>query len=228
MEAVIRLIALAAMAVQLTGCGSGVRVVDANTAPGSTGGVSTAKTPAQPLVLAGAPPRSVTVGAEYSFQPTVLQGSGPITFTIAGKPAWATFNPATGALSGTPTANDVGSTPVVITITAGNGTSTASIGPFTIEVNPASGPPPSVGSATLNWSAPTEDTDGMPVTDLAGYRVHYGTSEYELTQIIQVSGAATTSYVVSGLSSGTYYFAVSAYNSLGYESAFSNLATKTL
>ena len=68
----------------------------------------------------------------------------------------------------------------------------------------------------------------MPVTDLAGYRVHYGTSEYELTQIIQVSGAATTSYVVSGLSSGTYYFAVSAYNSLGYESAFSNLATKTL
>ena len=68
----------------------------------------------------------------------------------------------------------------------------------------------------------------MPVTDLAGYRIHYGTSEYALTEIIQVSGAATTSYVVSGLSSGTYYFAVSAYNSLGNESAFSNLATKTL
>jgi hypothetical protein len=147
--ALIRLTALTAIAVQLTGCGPGVRV-DGNTEPGSTGSGSSSKAPAQPLVLAGAPPSSVTVGAEYSFQPTVLQGSGPISFTIEGKPAWASFNPATGTLSGTPSANDVGPTPGTITITASNGTSAASIGPFTIEVNPAPGPPAIAGSATVS------------------------------------------------------------------------------
>ncbi len=209
----IRLAALTAIAIQLTGCGPGVRV-NGNSAPRSTGGTSTA---AQPILLAGAPPSSVMVGTEYSFQPTVLQGSGVITFTIEGQPPWTNFNRATGALSGTPTANDVGLTPDIITITASNGTSSASIGPFTIEVNSG----PSIGSATLNWSAPTENTDGMSVTDLAGYRVHFGTSVSALTQLIEVSGAATTTYVVTGLSSGTYYFAVSAYNALGNEGAFS-------
>jgi hypothetical protein len=219
----IRLAALTVIAIQLTGCGPGVRV-GGNAAPGSTGGVSTTKTPAQAIVLAGAPPGSVTVGTEYSFQPTVLQGGGVMTFAIEGQPPWTNFNRATGALSGTPTANYVGLTPDPITITASNGTSSASIGPFTIEVNST----PSIGSATLIWSAPTENTDGTPVTDLVGYRVHYGTSMSALTQLIEVSGAATTTYVVSGLSSGTYYFAVSAYNSLGNEGPFSNIATKTL
>ena len=84
------------------------------------------------------------------------------------------------------------------------------------------------GSAMLSWNAPTENIDGTPVTDLAGYHVHFGTSAAALTETIDVSGAASTNYVVNGLSSGTYYFAVSAYNSLGFEGAFSNIVTKTL
>ncbi len=87
---------------------------------------------------------------------------------------------------------------------------------------------PGTGSATLIWTAPTKNSDGTPLTDLAGFHVHYGTSASALTQSIEVSGATSTTYVVHGLSAGTYYFAVSAYNSLGIDSALSNIASNTL
>src|SRR5271167_1095091 len=48
---------------------------------------------------------------------------------------------------------------------------------------------PSSGSATLIWSAPTENTDGTPLTNLAGFHVYYGTSASALTQSIELSGA---------------------------------------
>jgi predicted phage tail protein len=46
--------------------------------------------------------------------------------------------------------------------------------------------------------------------------------------VIDVPGAATTEYEISNLPSGTYYFTVSAYNSLGTESAASDEASKTI
>jgi hypothetical protein len=84
------------------------------------------------------------------------------------------------------------------------------------------------GTATLSWSAPTENADGTPVTDLAGYRVYYGTSPGDLSQSIEVSGAQTTTYEVENLPAGTYYFAVAAYNTSGVESAQSNVGSKTI
>jgi hypothetical protein len=87
---------------------------------------------------------------------------------------------------------------------------------------------PSTGSATLAWDAPTENVDGTPIEGLAGYRIHFGQSAAELNQLIEVSGADSTTYVIDGLASGTYYFAVSAYNSFGIEGALSNIASKSL
>jgi Fibronectin type III domain len=84
------------------------------------------------------------------------------------------------------------------------------------------------GSATLSWSAPTENADGTPVTNLAGYRVYYGTSASDLSQSIEVAGATTTSYVVENLPAGTYYFAVAAYDTSGTESQPSDVASKTI
>lgn len=89
-------------------------------------------------------------------------------------------------------------------------------------------PGPATGSATLTWTPPTENTDGAPLTNLAGYYVHYGTSETSLTQIIELTDPSVTSFVVSDLTPGTYYFAVSAYDSLGFEGDWSNIASKTL
>jgi hypothetical protein len=31
------------------------------------------------------------------------------------------------------------------------------------------------GQATLSWDPPTTNVDGTPLTDLAGYKVYYGT-----------------------------------------------------
>ena len=72
------------------------------------------------------------------------------------------------------------------------------------------------------------NTDGTPLTDISGYRVHYGTNKTDLTQSILVSGAANTSNVISGLAPGTYYFAVATLNSAGVASLVSDAASKTV
>jgi hypothetical protein len=56
----------------------------------------------------------------------------------------------------------------------------------------------------------------------------YGTSSANLTQVVQVPNAGTTIHVVENLTSGTYYFAVKAYNTVGAESDLSNISSKTI
>jgi hypothetical protein len=95
--------------------------------------------------------------------------------------------------------------------------------PFVIEVNASN-----AGSTTLSWTAPTENTDGSPLTHLAGYYVHYGTSPDKLTNTITVAGATATTCIISGLAQGTYYFAVVAYTTAGTKSSDSNVASQTI
>jgi hypothetical protein len=49
-----------------------------------------------------------------------------------------------------------------------------------------------------------------------------------LTQTIQVANPGLATYVVTGLSSGSWFFAVRAYNSGGAESANSSVVSKTI
>lgn len=84
------------------------------------------------------------------------------------------------------------------------------------------------GTATLSWSAPTTNTDGTPVTTLAGYHVYYGMTQGALTQSVQVIGATNTTYEISGLKSGTWYFAVTADAQDGAESPQSAIGSKTI
>jgi fibronectin type 3 domain-containing protein len=79
---------------------------------------------------------------------------------------------------------------------------------------------PGIGNAALSW-----DPNGEG--DLAGYRVYFGASSRNYGAPIAV-GLGTT-YTVSALPPGaTYYFAVTAYNSRGYESLMSNEVSKTI
>ena len=84
------------------------------------------------------------------------------------------------------------------------------------------------GIATLSWTPPTSNTDGTALTNLAGYRIHYGTSPAALTSTIQIANPGLSRYTLSNLSSGTYYFAVRAYTSAGSESANSNVVSKVV
>ena len=84
------------------------------------------------------------------------------------------------------------------------------------------------GAVTLTWVPPADNTNGTPLTDLAGYHIHYGTSQDNMNQVIDLAGTSTTEYEVSGLAPGTYYFAISAYTTEGTESAESDVGYKTL
>jgi hypothetical protein len=185
-------------------------------------------TPAQsggsnPVTIRGAPATSVVAGAPYSFKPSATDPDGvAVTFSIVNKPIWATFARGSGTLSGTPNAAQEGTYPDIV-ISASDGSSTASLDAFAITVTTGN-----TESVTLTWVAPTLNTDGTPVTELAGYRIYYGKSAAALTQTVALSGANTTSYQFTGLTHGTYYFAVSAFNAMGVDSARSNVATKTI
>jgi hypothetical protein len=80
----------------------------------------------------------------------------------------------------------------------------------------------------LTWTAPTLNTDGTPVTPLSGYTIYYGTSQSNLTQSVAVGGAGTTTFELTGLAAGTWYFAVAANATDGTESAQSSIGSKTL
>ncbi len=84
------------------------------------------------------------------------------------------------------------------------------------------------GSATLTWTPVTKDTKGMSLKSLAGYRLHYGTSANTLSTVVNLANPNLTTYLVSNLPSGTWYFGLTAYTSNGTESAMSNIVQKTI
>lgn len=84
------------------------------------------------------------------------------------------------------------------------------------------------GTATLNWTPVTQNADGTPATDLAGYEIYYGTSASAMNTTVVLSDSSLTTYVARNLSSGTWYFAVAAYTSGGADGVRSNVASKTV
>jgi hypothetical protein len=73
------------------------------------------------------------------------------------------------------------------------------------------------GTATLSWTP-----SGGP--DVATYRVYVGRSSNLYDTSIDVGNQLT--WTLTGLGSGAYYFAVTAYNTAGIESVFSNEVSK--
>jgi hypothetical protein len=88
--------------------------------------------------------------------------------------------------------------------------------------------PPPVGAATLSWAAPDQNTDRSPLTNLAGYRIVYGTKADDLTDVVDLPTVGVTEYVTDNLTAGTCYFSIRAYNSAGVERALSNIVSTTI
>jgi hypothetical protein len=177
--------------------------------------------------ISGSPPTSDPVSQLYTFTPTAAD-TRPRTlyFQISNKPAWASFSTSTGKLSGTPSASNVG-TFSNITIKVSDGRTQATLAPFSIAVT-ASASTTTSGTATVSWVPPTQNSDGSALTNLAGYKIDYGTSSGALTQTVQVASPGTASYTVTNLASGTWYFAVQSYSNSGIQSALSNVTSKTI
>jgi hypothetical protein len=125
---------------------------------------------------------------------------------------------------------------ILITVTDSAGAS-ASLPAFSIAVEKtasvaADGPGaggPHDGSATLNWTAATEYTDGsaLPPSDLTGYRIYHGRNEATLRPVAEVDGH-TTKFLVTNLAPGRHLFAVTAVVLNGIESSFSEIGSKYL
>ena len=84
------------------------------------------------------------------------------------------------------------------------------------------------GSTTLSWTAPIETDGNEPLTDLAGYNIYCWAGAGHYTDTFHVDGAATTSYVIEDLPSGTYNCAISAVNADGGESVLSNVVATSV
>ena len=104
----------------------------------------------RPPAISGQPAETVQVGDRYDFTPVASDlDNDALTFSIAAKPDWASFDSATGRLSGTPQGGDAG-TYDGVTITVSDGELSSSIGPFAITVKAnnsspiISGTPPTV------------------------------------------------------------------------------------
>ena len=82
----------------------------------------------------------------------------------------------------------------------------------------SSGATTSSTNVTLSWSAPTENTNGSALTNLAGYIIYYGTSASAMTQTIDINTVGMLTYVVDNLSAGSWYFQIVAVNSAGEQS----------
>ena len=174
-------------------------------------------------VISGTAPASVLAGSAYSFQPTASDANGDVlTFSIANAPSWAAFSTSTGRLTGTPSAAQVGTYSAMV-ITVSDGKTATSLPAFGVTVNAVV-----LGSATLSWTPPTQNTDGSALADLSGYNVYYGTSSTTMTNKVALTNPGLTSYLVGNLGSGTYYFAITAYSSTGAESAMSSVGSKTV
>lgn len=84
--------------------------------------------------ISGSPEISITTGQNYNFMPLATDADDDtLTFSVAGKPSWATFDATTGLLSGTPQTSDIGfDTNIVISVS--DGTKGATLASFDIEV----------------------------------------------------------------------------------------------
>jgi hypothetical protein len=85
---------------------------------------------------------------------------------------------------------------------------------------------PESGTATVSWTAPAVDINGM--SNVAGYRIYYGSSEGQMTHVIDVDNASAVTYTVSDLAPGVWYFAVTDYDDQKIESTRSGVVQVTI
>lgn len=90
------------------------------------------------------------------------------------------------------------------------------------------------GSADLAWSPPTTFVDGttlIPAVDLQGYKLYCGSASGTYTTSTIISGGTTTTYKLTGMTTGTTYCAVTAITTVAngsLESGYSIEASKTI
>lgn len=203
----------------LFGCLSSEKSDETGTDSSFAGTVSGNSAP----TISGNPIPAVLYGQSYDFRPGAADADGDIlTFSIQGKPQWAAFDHSTGRLSGNPTLGDVGIYENIV-ISVSDGNSSASLPAYSVTVSQTA-----LGSVTLNWVAPTQNSDGSALTDLAGFRIYYGTTSGNYNRQISIDNPSISTFVVEQLTQATYFFVATSFNSSGVESSYSREVARTV
>jgi hypothetical protein len=173
--------------------------------------------------ISGSPDTSVLVGDFYSFTPSANDPDGDeLSFSIRNRPRWAVFDNASGRLNGQALLGDQGVYDQ-IEISVADRTSKFSLRPFSITVTDTA-----LGSMTLSWTPPTDNTDGTTLSDLAGYNIYFGTNQGDYPNQIRIENPSINRYHIENLVPDTYYVVATSYNSMGIESYDSGVAVKTV
>jgi len=168
--------------------------------------------------ISGSPATTAYVGTAYSFRPTASDPDGnKLTYKIARKPGWAAFSSSTGSLTGTPSSSQVGSYSRIV-ISVSDGIATKSLPAFSIKVAQATS---TSSPVTLSWARPTQNVDGTQLSNLAGYRIHYGQVSGRYDFSLPVGNPSITSATIENLTPARWYFAVTAVTSSGTQSDYS-------
>ena len=110
-----------------------------------------------------------------------------------------------------------------IRISVSDGDASARLTPFSITVSQTA-----LGSVSLSWSPPTQNTDGTALTNLAGYVLYYGQSSGNYNKTVPIDNPSISTYVIDNLVPDTYYIVATAVNTAGVESDYSGEAVKTV
>lgn len=203
-------------AVLLTGC-------LASESPPGGGGLGVPGSANTAPQISGDPQFVAVMSEAYLFTPSASDAEGDaLTFTVRNKPAWSAFDAATGRLQGIPQFGDVGNYDDVV-ISVSDGSATSSLPPFSIAVSRDE-----LGSVTLEWQPPERNTDGSYAGDLAGYVIYWGIEPGNYDRQLRIENVGLTAYVVDSLTPATYYFAATAFNSVGVESDYSNEVVRSV
>ena len=177
----------------------------------------------QAPTISGKPSPSVLQGGTFDFEPVVRDREGDrLLFAVANKPPWAIFDHASGRLYGRPGAADIGRY-ANVQITVSDGRSTVALPAFHVDVVATAG-----GAVNVSWVPPTERIDGSPLFDLAGYTVHWGPAPDDFSHSARIENPGVTLYMIENLTPATWYVVVTAFDSQGIESDFSDVASLTI
>ncbi len=174
--------------------------------------------------IGGTPAVSINEDASYSFTPIASDTVGDtLIFSITNKPTWAAFDTATGALSGTPTNADVGTTSGIV-ISASDGTLSASLAAFNLTVTNTNDAPSITGTpaTSVNEDAAYSFTPVGTDVDTGASLIYSITNKPTWAAFDTATGAlsgtptnadvGTTSGIVISVSDGTLSASLAAFN----------------
>ncbi|NBC23822.1 MAG: hypothetical protein GVY21_10140 [Gammaproteobacteria bacterium] len=156
---------------------------------------------ASPSVTFDAADQTVPAG-----QTTVLSWQSTAASSCQASGGWSGAREVQGSATVGPVQ---GSTTFTLTCSNGGGSTVAMLSVGIVDV------------VSLAWQPPAENQDGSPLTDLSGYRIHYGSFSRNYTDDVVIDDASTTNWDLN-LPSGDHYIAMTAFDAQGNESGYSN------